>query len=1011
MQRLNAKEISEQDRFEVFLHFSNHFIDDISGERLATTLHKIGNAQAIINDFDSRLRKSCHPRASILLRKTTTELTENYGLPPTEGAPLNLTWSDTLEEEFRTSKAGATIRLVSPLDLLKSPYQFWKLIFRSKQASLIGSRLRKHYLNRLSSPQTPDDIWLKTFETYSTLFNTPTDILIMAENLKSRHPARDLALLDFTYRVRYKKAKVLLFHRRTRLALADTLKQDLPDYRGTQLTQIFFNPLEEVRQKKRDALVKKRAERNQRLKAEAKARAKKREEERKKLVDASVKRGQKRQRDRKKLVDKSVKRRNKILKTRAKKRQSRKKRRASKISKYFSAVTLPVKVIVFRLLRIKMMDEDSPVQLILKSAESTEQSFEYISADHKALRDDPSVAIFSITGRLDPLLDISILANFSKIIILNATGLKDDILMETIKELLGIDIELDCFSPAKLLIRPYTNDHKIISDFSDGLAYKLTSHLSAHRALSTYFEQDLSEEYALTLSDNVFRYIERFYAANLFFKTIDKNTPVFFNSVQDNFPLTLAKIGFSNIVVFGGTRLLGKTRSTSPVSRHVHPKVWAPKLRETFKALNNDIKENISKTHKPKNKSVLIVTHSRSSLHKASAAMLQSDLSHAYETQMLDLAPQASSTKDKQNLYQITHRTDLKLNANLKIALLPVVTRALSDLSLHDYDVQDMMQDIAIIVARNTRHLIGHTALYRAVKAEYKGHNKAAAILVPGRYAEIRAIARAFHALGLPTIDLQLLFLSTMARYRPPIATHNAVIDTVTRDFYQQNYGIDSKNVNVIGSIMRDDDIKRAKELGRAAALQQLGFNPHARVITLACQPGFETASCEAAKLLGQYLADNSKISLVIKLHPAQGKDHKTNLTTILEEFSSPDTAQRWRVVHKEPFWSVIPATTILMSYFSNVCLQACAFGIPVLSLPGGGTRPDPDFETIGLARNVTELTNLPTQLDYILGLTKAAQRREPPFAYIEQNPHMAGHDALGNLQVILDKLVESQTT
>ena len=94
------------------------------------------------------------------------------------------------------------------------------------------------------------------------------------------------------------------------------------------------------------------------------------------------------------------------------------------------------------------------------------------------------------------------------------------------------------------------------------------------------------------------------------------------------------------------------------------------------------------------------------------------------------------------------------------------------------------------------------------------------------------------------------------------------------------------------------------------------------------------------------------------------------------------------------------------MSYFSNVCLQACAFAIPVLSLPGGGTRPDPDFETIGLARNVTELAKLPAQLDYILGLSKAARRREAPFAYIEQNPHMAGHDALGNLRAVLTQLM-----
>ena len=978
LEQLCVPALSVEDRYTKFLHFSEHFIGDVSGERLAMALHRLGEPLSIINGFDTRIKTSAQPRASILLRKTKAVLAQDYGLSVKEHPALDFIWSEAQEEAFKPSLNNA--KLSSPMDYLKRPYQLWRVFFRSKQTSLLGSPLRRHYLKRLSSVHTPDALWLKTFEDYSKLFNTPADILIMAENLKFRHPARDLALLDFTYRVRYKKPKALLFHRRMRLALASTLNQELPEYRGTELTKIFFNPLEEGRLKARER-------RNKKLKAAAKAKAEKREQKRKKLVE------------------KSLKRREKILKARAKKRAPKKDSLGAKVVGYSIALIMPVKIIVFRLLKIGIIDEHNPVQVVVKPSEPDTKRFQYISPNRRSLRDNPSLAIFSVTGRLDPYLDLSLLADFSKIVILNATALKDAALKEAVQEQLGIDIELECFSPAQFLIKPYTQDHKTISDFSDKLAQKITSRVSSHRALSTYYEPDLTEEYALTLSDKVFRHVERFYAASLFFKTVEKTTPVFFNSVQNNFQFTLAKAGFSKIVVFGGARLLGKSRSAKPISRHIHPRVWYRPLLGAFNSMNKDIRDAVSSHENTKTESILIATHSRSSLHKASAAMLREDLTQSYNTQTLDLAPQAATTEDKQNIYGLTHKMDRKLTSTLQTALLPSVTQALSELSLQDYDVLDMVGDIAIIAARNAGTLMGHTALYRAVKDEYKGR-KAAAILVPGRYADIRAIARAFHALNLPTIDIQLLFLSTMARYKAPIATHNAVIDTVTRDFYQQSYGIEASRIRVIGSIMRDDDIKRAKKLGRATSLKQLGFTPHAQVITLACQPGFETATYEAVKALVSYLAEHPKVSLVIKLHPAQSPEHKAALAALLEVNKSPDIARRWRVIHKEPFWSIIPATTILMSYFSNVCLQACAFAIPVLSLPGGGTRPDPDFETIGLARNVTELAKLPAQLDYILGLSKAAQRREAPFAYIEQNPHMAGHDALGNLRAVLTQLM-----
>jgi len=975
LKRLSAPHLSSAQRCKKFLHFSEHFIEDISGERLADTLIKLGEPKNWIEEFDQHIRITSNPRASILLRRTKAALTHKHNLNFVVAPLIDFNWSEISEEQFNTARLAPTHLTSSLLDYMYWPYRIWRFFFRFKNTSLFGQALRGHFLRHLSSDKISDDVWLKNFEKYATLFKSPADIFIMAENLKLRNPARDLALLEFTYRVSKKKPKVTLFFRRVRLVLASIIHGTLPEYRGTELTKLFFNPVEIERQKQQE-----------KIKTTAKIKAEKRAQNRKKLTEKSLKRG------------------NKIIKARTKKTAKQKLRAQKNTPNIITTLNLPLTLTFRRLFNKTEMVAYNPVQLITKSPQNDPQ-FQYTSVNRKFMRSDPSLAIISMTGRFDPYLDMSLLVNYSKLIILNSTALKNADLKKNLQDYIGSHVEIECFSPSRRLIKPYTQDHKTVSDFSDRLAGRLIDSAFENSAISKYLKSDLSEDYKLLLSDNMFRSIERLYAAHLFFETIAKTTPVFFNSPRDNFQFTLARLGFSKIVILGGGKRLGEMRDWNPKHAPLHPRRWLPRLRKSFEEIDKNIRGIISGTVTDKNNGVIIATHSRSSIHKLCAQKIYECFSEDCDIQTIDFAPAAPLSDEGHNFYSVTTKIDPKLKSEIRLAILPLISETLSELALSKYDTTDLTPEIASVIARNAGLILGQTSLFDAVRHEYAKHNKSTAILVPGRYAEIRAIARAFHTLGFPTVDVQLLFLSTMARYKAPMTSHHAVIDKAAQDFYIKNYDIKKSTIGIMGSIARDEDIIHARDFGREASLTQFGLSDEASVITLACQPGFETITQEAALILSDYIKTHPAVSLCIKLHPAQSSAQRIALEDIFKNNLPDHMSGRWHIIHKDPFWKLMPVTDILISYFSNVCLQACAFNIPVLSLPGGGPRPNPNFEELGLARNVQSLDDLNTHLDNILAIPKAQRIEEPPYSYLQDNPHMADAETLSRLKNYVEAL------
>ena len=1215
LNRLSYSNISAEDRIHIFFDFSKNFMSDISGERLAEALIKTGEPDKWVTEFEFLADKKKDPRAKTLLRETKSALKRKHSLPFEGLNQIDFNWTKTHEEQFTKRADSASHKLPILPNLVFWLYRVWRILFRTKNIPVLGNYCRQEFLKHLSSDNISDEDWLQTFEKYSAIFTSPTDIFLMAENLKFRDPARDLALLEFSYRVRYKKPKALLFYRRVKIVLTSTVTEKPPEYRGTELAMLFYNPVETERALRREKIkaeqekateerlikreedqaklkiaaeqrgekiVSERKKRNERLakrntrsrdrkaiaakrrreKATSKIRkrneriAKQNAKERAKKTAAALERREKAIAQRKKhkqllsernerLAKLTTKarakksaaaklRREKVITQRKKRKQllternerlgklnikarakksaaaklrrekiiaKRKKRnerlvkrnervakrntevRAKKITaaklrqekivaerksrneslieqnaKVRAKKTLAAKLrgekillerrnrtnaIVKRNEKLKSQrlksdsislkksakwwdgefgpirfvsitfdkalrklrgEEDGAVQLI---SDSTDQLFHYIPADRKFLRSDPSLAILSFTGRYDLLQDFSMLREYSRIVILNSSSLTDIDLKENIQDHLDFDIDVECFSPARLLIKPYTQDHQIVSDFSDQLAKSLMTRACNHRELVRYFDPYLTEEYELSLSDNIFRTVERFYALNLFFETIASTTPVFLNSAHDNFRFSLAHSGFSQIVILEGRSLLEKTRQWSPEYPQLHPRKWVSKLRASFKQINADTLKALEANTPAKTNNIMIATHSRSSVHGQSAQKIRETITRDYDVQTLDFSPTAIAPDDTVNFYSITQSLDRKSKTSIQSSLTPVIYETLSSLPLPKGVSQELTPDIAGIMARTSGLLLAQTSLFRAIKNQYAPCTRSAAILVPGRYALTRTIARAFHALNLPTIDIQLLFLSTMARYKAPMTKYQTVIDTSARDLYVKHYGVDKETISIIGSIMRDEDTQRAQKFGRAASLEHFNLEQNRHVITLACQPGFEGATQGAVRILTKYLKASNNISVVVKLHPAQSETYREKIEDMFEQRLPSDMKPFWRVIHQDPFWKLIPSTDVLISYFSNVCLQACAFGIPILSLPGGGPRPDSDFEAIGLARNVKSLNDLTSDLDNLLSMPESKRLKEHPYRYLQDNPHMYDANSLSRLQEHIGALLK----
>jgi len=112
----------------------------------------------------------------------------------------------------------------------------------------------------------------------------------------------------------------------------------------------------------------------------------------------------------------------------------------------------------------------------------------------------------------------------------------------------------------------------------------------------------------------------------------------------------------------------------------------------------------------------------------------------------------------------------------------------------------------------------------------------------------------------------------------------------------------------------------------------------------------------------------------------------------------------RFTVLRKVSIAKVISVTDILVSYFSNVCLMAPAFNVPVITLPSSAPMPSLTLAKMGLALEAETLSDFESKLDTVISQRISGRKDLPPAPYLEKNPHMTSPDSLKRLAAIVRK-------
>ena len=608
--------------------------------------------------------------------------------------------------------------------------------------------------------------------------------------------------------------------------------------------------------------------------------------------------------------------------------------------------------------------------------------------------------------------DLEALKGFKNIIVLPQMPCDPDVISAGLKSALGSDVCVKFYDPKDHHAAPYSKGDSFVSGACDRLGADFMAQALKAPSVRRFIPKILDEDLALDISDIIYRPIQRFYAALRSVETqseiLGDNIPVFFSGPSNALPRTLALIGKNPVYILA--------QGSGVVSDEDSQDAWllAPTAAEMTKGLNNVIRglkkrleAALPKIYKYDQPHIYVATNTRSKSYELANSLIKQEFTNVAPVSVFDFAaPQGVRNISKASvtpcLYNALHSADSGERALLSHFIQAGSRLTLDDQMLGPFPVTEMKEIVSIAIEQNIGALIGNVILYRMMVQKLDGVSNAQLLLVPGRHGNIRCLARAFETAGLPSLDVQVLFVSEMARYKPPMATRHTVIDSYTRDHYVNEWHKDPAKIELIGAINLDEDIKTAKGYNKAAQRKALLGNISGRVITFACQPLPETEIIRAIETIVKAVSVQDDLHLCVKLHPSQS-DH---LLAYISEYLTGrfNDKSRFSVLRQSPFSKIIAVTDILVSYFSNVCLMAPAFKIPVITLPSSTPMPSLTLADMGLAISTKSLDEFPSVLKTVLAGGDTKTSNLPPQSYIEKNPHMMTPDSLKRLaRIVID--------
>lgn len=256
----------------------------------------------------------------------------------------------------------------------------------------------------------------------------------------------------------------------------------------------------------------------------------------------------------------------------------------------------------------------------------------------------------------------------------------------------------------------------------------------------------------------------------------------------------------------------------------------------------------------------------------------------------------------------------------------------------------------------------------------------AAILAQPTRIATHLVTVREARAASILSIEAMAVYMSRMPRYRAPAADAVLAIDTYSRDLLTGHFGLRQDQVDIVGSLRFEPSIVRLSEAPKAIVEDG---RPMIMVVTQTGSLARNRALVwNALNILRKVDGD---YRLVVKVHPGEPELHVKAYQGEIARFQMSDRAS---VTKDQDPYELARSAKLVVSSFSNLALEAAAFGVSVLVLAlDEGTLPVP-FDTMGVAvvaRRGPEFISFAS--DLLQDGPISAKLKETRDAFFERNP------------------------
>ena len=600
------------------------------------------------------------------------------------------------------------------------------------------------------------------------------------------------------------------------------------------------------------------------------------------------------------------------------------------------------------------------------------------------------------------------LKGYDEIIVMPQMPCDTSVTEAGIKAVLGPRIKVRFYDPKDFHAAPYSKGDAFISKTCDDLGQKFMDAALASPSVRRFIPEILDDDLALEISDIIYRPIQRFYAALRSIETQDANIPVYFSGPSNSLPRTISLINKNPVFILGqGSGVISDEDALDEWLLKPSSKDMTTGLNSFIKALKNRLNEALPDIPVTGENHIYIATNTRSKSYDLAHSVMSQKLINIAPVTTFDFAaPKGLRNLSKASLmpclYNALHSADSGERALLSHFVQAGSRMTFDGQSLGPFPTNEMKEIVSIALEQNIGAIIGNTILYRLMVQKLKDVKNAQLLLLPGRHGNIRCLARAFETSGLPSLDVQVLFVSEMSRYKPPMASRSVVIDSYARDRYVKTWKQSPQNVKMIGAINLDEDIKKAHSYDPVTTRQTLLGSSQGQTLTFACQPLPDTEIQAAVKAIAVSLKSRKQLHFCVKLHPSQSE----TLLGLISEYLMAEfkDKSRFTVLRTVSFSKVMSVTDILVSYFSNVCLMAPAFNVPVITLPSSAPMPSLTLADMGLAVAAETLEDFDGQLEKVLSRVNSKDESVPPHPYLKNNPHMTKPESLDRLVAIIKK-------